>query len=602
MKLESIIDKTLNLIFSKDKTIMYLVLIFLLGVILRLINVYTIPVSVDASGHALMAINFIESGKLATWNQSVGLWHFLTDIAYRIFGINDLSSRIVALIFGSFSIILMFLFVNHFFNRRAGLIAAFLLAVSPFHITETVPEMDVAALFFALLSLYLIFLGFKEKRSIHFILSGIFLGIGILIKIYVLLFIPMILLYLIYYYKKYPSEKKSISKNGIYFLIFSCLFLIVPVAYNYLLYTDKGFVDYLFTGVLGIGKDISDKYYSWVVPYRHEYLEFFIGGSKIVNSILPGFIYHLNILKTADILILIAGLLGILLCFKRENKDYLWLSLFAFVTVYFYIGSITDLMMKHFLFLLIFFIPFASIAIEKLSCKINIRIILAIILIFQIFWIYNYTNGDYFEFSGYNSLNSFKSNIPSDSLVVVDGRIFRGQSTFVFSDKHYLEANYFGELMNKQKEIPGNVIRTKVYYIECATDDCGWGTIKDQPEFNKTMEELTAYFKNNSELIKQINSKNGFSFNIYETEFNLKPGTLRMADTTHIFWANPLGYDTSIAPVFDNYDIKNLQGNLINKISHLILYLGVIFSFISVIFIIYYLIKQNETFNNNSCI
>ena len=110
-----LVDKTLDIFLSKDKTKLYVLFIFLLGFILRLINVFNAPTSVDASGHALMAYKFIESGKLATWNQSVGLWHFLTDLAYKIFGIGDFGARFVALIFGSFSIILMFLFAKEIF-------------------------------------------------------------------------------------------------------------------------------------------------------------------------------------------------------------------------------------------------------------------------------------------------------------------------------------------------------------------------------------------------------------------------------------------------------------------------------------------------------
>src|SRR3989344_8638321 len=96
---DGILDKTLDIFFSKDKTKLYVLAFFVLGFILRLIAIFNLPTSVDASGHALMAFNFISSGKLATWNQSVGLWYFLTDIAYKIFGVGNFGAKFVVLIF-----------------------------------------------------------------------------------------------------------------------------------------------------------------------------------------------------------------------------------------------------------------------------------------------------------------------------------------------------------------------------------------------------------------------------------------------------------------------------------------------------------------------
>ena len=143
-----------------------------------------------------------------------------------------------------------------------------------------------------------------------------------LVKIYALLFIPALLLYAAYYAIKYKPEKKPFIKNITIFFFVASIFILIPLSYNYLLYKDKGFVDYIFTNTLGIGKEKSDQYYSWVVPYKHEYRAFIFGGSEEIPGKLPVFIYQLGYLRRSDIIIYLFGILGILFALRRKNKDY----------------------------------------------------------------------------------------------------------------------------------------------------------------------------------------------------------------------------------------------------------------------------------------
>ncbi|MDD5012026.1 MAG: glycosyltransferase family 39 protein [Candidatus Nanoarchaeia archaeon] len=595
--LDKALEKMLNIFFSKDKTKLYVILIFILGFILRLINLLNAPTTIDASGHALMAYDFIYSDKLATWNQSVGLWYFLTDLFYKIFGINDIGARFAVLLFGSLSIIVMFLFVKEFFGKKAGLVAAFLLAVSPFHITETIPEMDVTTMFFVLLAMLFFVRALKQNKKLPFILAGAFIGAAVLIKIYSALFIPALLLYAVYYGIKHKPEKKPFRKNILIFIAVASIFCLVPLAYNYLLYQDKGFVDYIFTNILGIGKEKSNEYYSWVVPYEHDYMNFFFPGK---NSAIPFFILYFKVIGGADILAILLGIIGLLLILLSKKKDYSILLLCSFFTVYLYMGSMIFLMTKHYIFLLILIIPLASLVVEKITEKVKVKHILAILLvaifIFQMFWLLHYTDGKFFEKSSMNELVSYKESISENALVVWDSRIFRGIGTYVFMDKHYLEANYFSKLMNSQEQISGSYQPTETYFIECASDDCGWGNVKDQPEFNQSTEQIVDFFKANSELVESIEGTGGlsYSYNIYKGTFQLKQGTLAAADSSHIFWVNPVGYDENIAPIFDDYETHNIWEEAIDKIAHFIFYLSVFIAILSIFIVVYIFIKDNS--------
>ncbi len=596
--LNNLIDKTLDIFFNKNKTKLYVLILFVIGFILRLINVLNFGTSVDASGHALMAFNFIDSGKLATWNQSVGLWYFLTDLAYKVFGVGDFSARFVALILGSFSIIIMFLFVKEVFNERVGLIAAFLLAFSPFHIIETVPEMDVATMFFVLFSMYFFIKALKQNKNKYFIFSGILLGCGILIKIYSVLFAPALLLFAIYYIKKKKCYNKKIKRGIILFLIVVFIFCLVPVLYNYLLYKNKGFVDYIFTNTLGIGKEKSDQYYSWIGPYEHDYSAFFIGNYKNSGE-LPFFVYYIKSILKFDVLIMSLGLIGLLFIFKRENKDYLILFLAMFIAVYIYMGSIPYLMHKHYMFLLIFFCPLSALTVNKLTnkiIKINPKIWIILIIIFQLYWISTFTDGNFYHKSSMNQLVDYKKDsIQQNSLVIYDARIFRGQGTYFFMDKHYLESSLFPQLINSQEQSQGNNIQIETYFIECVKDDCGWGTIKDQPDFNKSMEEIVDFFKNNSKIDKTIkNNKGEEEFKIYKTNLQLKQSVFQLADSTHIFWANPVGYDEKITPIFDNYKTHTVFEKSLDKLAHYILYLSVILAIMSIFVVLYLFFIEGE--------
>lgn len=614
-KIDDFIDDTLNIFFSKDRVKLYLLILFIIGFSLRLINVFNVPTGVDASGHAVMAYNFAASGKLTDWGQSVGLWDFLTDYCYKIFGYGDFGARFLALIFGSFSIILIFLFVKEMFNEKIGLIAAFILTFSAFHIRETVPEMDVVVMFFVLFSMFLFIRGLKNSKSLLFVLSGMLAGIAILIKIYAVLFIPVMILYTFYYIKKYSVNYKKLIKPIFLFLFLAFIFCLVPIIHNYLLYKDKGIMDMIFSQTLGLGLEEGAKYHSWDAGWglKHEYLQVIFGGkSQFHDTGLPHGYLMLKALAEADILIFILMAIGLFFAFRNENKDYLFLFLFIFMIVFFYMAGIM-LMIKHYLFALIAFIPLAALSLEKISKKINLKILLVIFIIFQLFWLSYSTENHFYEHSAMNKLISYKNNhISSNSLVIVDSRFFRGFIGFMFGDKHYLEANLFSQLIDAQKEINEQTVPMEVYYIECSSDDCGWGIDKVKGELNNSMEAFSDNFKPNSKLEASFTDKNlkkslAFGYNIYKTTINLKPSTLQLADSTHMFFLYPIAYDERISPIFDKYVTYNTKDKMLDILAHYIHYASAILAVLSIVLLLYLFIdeknkNENETQHNNSSI
>ena len=204
-----IINKSVDFIFSKDNK-KWVLLFFIIGFIIRTLASLKYRFCADAMVHGTHALGFIESGKLQIMDQDA-VWFFLTDLSMKIFGANMFGIRFLSVLFGSLTIILVYLLGKELFNEKTGLIASFIFMISPFQILHMQALMDVPMSFFALFSMYLLILSLKENKNIFFILSWISLGIAIMIKQIALVFIPAFVLFYLYYnfkhYRKFKFKK-----------------------------------------------------------------------------------------------------------------------------------------------------------------------------------------------------------------------------------------------------------------------------------------------------------------------------------------------------------------------------------------------------------
>jgi hypothetical protein len=254
----------------------------------------------------------------------------------------------------------------------------------------------------------------------------------------------------------------------------------------------------------------------------------------------------------------------------------------------------TSLLEYHFIFGVPILALFSAIFIDFLSIKFKtkqnlaINIFLLIIIIFSFFILINH---NIFKKGEVTKMMDYNKNIEKDSLVVVDSRVYRGRIFWIFNDKHFLEGNYFINLANNLNDIQGEITSVKTYFTECVTDDCGWGTVNNQPEFNASMENLVSFFKNNSNHLGTISNKdNEPYFNVYSTNLILKDSVLNLADLTHEWFYYPLKYEKES---FDDYTTKGF-GKILDLLAHLILYLEILIALCSIILIFYLLIKSEK--------
>lgn len=169
----------------------------------------------------------------------------------------------------------------------------------------------------------------------------------------------------------------------------------------------------------------------------------------------------------------------------------------------------------------------------------------------------------------------------------------------MFNDRNYLETNYLPELIPQLNQPTDQKI--KVYLIECVPDDCGWGTINDQPELNQSTERMISNFKTISTLKEIIYNNKEPYLRIYETQLPLIPGMMEAVQSTHDFFFYPINYEPK-EEIILRYEAKNPFHKLLDIIAHIILYIEVLIALFSIILIIKVLIDEykNEIVDNNA--
>lgn len=172
--------KFLNL--RRNKTIITLLgVVFLIALTLRLFQLESVPVGfhIDEASKGYSAYSILKTGKDDNGNiiplyidifgdNSPSGYHILTIIPVAVFGLTEFSVRLTGAIFGALSIFAIYLLtISLLKNKYVGILSAFLLAVSPWHINlSRASNEGIVALFFIMLGFALVFLSIKSENKI----------------------------------------------------------------------------------------------------------------------------------------------------------------------------------------------------------------------------------------------------------------------------------------------------------------------------------------------------------------------------------------------------------------------------------------------------
>lgn len=215
-----------------------LIIVVLLAFILRFYKVVEVPPSLnwDEVSIGYNAYSILKTGK-DEWSQRYPI-HFKSYGEYKLpvqiyasipgiyfFGLNELGVRITPVIYGTITVLIMFFLGRVLFESElAGLVSAFLLGISPWHIHLTRASFESSlATFFVTLGVWFLVKGFKQEKWLIF--SMVPFALSVFTYNSARIFTPLFLLaMLIIYRKKLIKFKKIILLSLIVFII-----LLIPL-------------------------------------------------------------------------------------------------------------------------------------------------------------------------------------------------------------------------------------------------------------------------------------------------------------------------------------------------------------------------------------
>jgi 4-amino-4-deoxy-L-arabinose transferase-like glycosyltransferase len=302
-----------------------LLLIILLAAFMRLWKIDKVPVSLfgDELDVGYQAYSILKTGRdyngnfmplhfqsLAEWRTPLYLYSAVPTVA--VFGISPLGIRLPAVIFGVLNIWMMYLMVTEllyyglkekggkeiFYNRIISLTAAFLLAISPWHLQYSRAGFEVTELlFFYLSGIYFFFKSLRNPKCLW--LSAISFGLTPWIYSTAKLFTPILLLFLLVVWFKdiIRFPKKELVKSILAFLllglpmVYAVFFSGGSQRFNYIsIFTDPsmegdiGFARLNDAAFEGQNRNIILKISSRVIHNKYTYW-----GKKILDNAYSAF-------------------------------------------------------------------------------------------------------------------------------------------------------------------------------------------------------------------------------------------------------------------------------------------------------------------------
>jgi 4-amino-4-deoxy-L-arabinose transferase-like glycosyltransferase len=248
------------------KSLFLLLIILVIASFFRLWQLDSIPPGLypDVAINGNEALETLKTGNFKLFypenNGREGLMMWLIALSFSIFGVSIWSIKIVAATFGILTVLGLYLLTNELFSFNSptfqhsnpepepsvrygastptiiSLLASFFLATSFWHTNFSRIGFRAILLPFVLVfSFYFLFKGFRTRKILNFIASGIFFGLGFYTYIsfrFAILILPAIFIPFWIIYKKENLQKKFIIHTS-YFLLLA-FFIALPIGLYFL--------------------------------------------------------------------------------------------------------------------------------------------------------------------------------------------------------------------------------------------------------------------------------------------------------------------------------------------------------------------------------
>ena len=237
---------------------------------------------------------------------------FLIALAFRILGSSILSMRAVTVLFGLGNVLAGYLTGRELFNRKTGLILAFLLAVSRWDVNWSRIGMHAITVpFFELLTIGLLLRAFRRQRLMDYALAGLSIGLGASFYISFRLFPVVIVIFLLFLWLSRRDFWRS-SWRGLLVFGLGAVIATTPVTQLFVSQPDALWSRMQDTSIFA-GKTAQDGWQAVAQTTREHFLMFNYIGDHNGRQNLPG----------EPMLDLVSGallVLGAALCLRRVRQ------------------------------------------------------------------------------------------------------------------------------------------------------------------------------------------------------------------------------------------------------------------------------------------
>jgi hypothetical protein len=591
---EGLIKNILSLIYSKEKIYeRYLFVLLIVGLVIRMVASNNMGFFADDAIYASQSAGIIDSGIISTHSHPP-LFSYLTDLSFKIFGYNVLSSRLFSFIPGALLILVVYLLSLILFNnKKIALFSAFFATFSTFMIRMGFNEHSNLVFFFIFSATIFGLLYLKNRNLRNLFLLSLFFGLGMITKYNTAFFIMGFFIFSLVYLK--ISGEKIITKLNIkHLIIFSSILLLfcLPfLTFNYILYNENGIADFQFAMIFKPEK--AKMLYSGLAGQDISFIERLFNINNYAQ---------LSLIFRTDFILALFGLLGLYFLFRENRKRELYFLVSMFLLP-FIVQSISSALTKHFLFILILFCIPAGFFLERTISKFNNKNLKIVFLIFLVIILFIHLGSNYgtpksfLHKSGTSQLKDFISGeVKNGDLLVFDNRIYTALSFFLASPNNVLISSQVNDFMNFNSNLT-NKKQTKVYFVECAKDDCGWGWVHTNPQLNSSSESFFDSIRNFSKKSTDIYFYNFegneffqkkdkiIEYRVYTLYLDINPELLEQIKYIQNFYYVPYLYKDMNNYVF-NYDYGGKYRNL-HKLSRFIIFLSIILAFISFLYILW---------------
>ncbi len=225
---------------KKRRVKICLFFICLLGLVLRVWQINQAPPSLnwDEVSHGYNAYSILKTGQdewgvswptifRAYGDYKLPVYIYLTAASEALFGLNSFAVRFPSVLAGFLSILFTYLLVKKLFKKDApALLAAFFLAVSPWHLFLSRPAFEAnLASFLVISGLYFFLRGLERRWFLS--LAVFFLGLSVHTYNSARIFVPLILITLLVLYRSsFKQWLKKRKKEAFLSLLIAALFFI----------------------------------------------------------------------------------------------------------------------------------------------------------------------------------------------------------------------------------------------------------------------------------------------------------------------------------------------------------------------------------------